>query len=199
MESTKTQEVINNMQQRKKKSCLKDKSEDIASCIQQFKKNLKEDPYHICCVCNRDRYKKSVLKLITSNYPHQDIFTKQESYDKEEYICKTCHSEMIRGKVPCQAVVNNLDIDDIPTELNSLKKLQQILIAQRIVCEKIVVMPKGQQKKIKGAICNAPVECDQTCSILPWPPESSGIILQKFKRNCSSEDMFILKQQGRKP
>ena len=69
MESTKTQEVINNMQQRKKKSCLKDKSEDIASCIQQFKKNLKEDPYHICCVCNRDRYKKSVLKLITSNYP----------------------------------------------------------------------------------------------------------------------------------
>lgn len=121
----KKQEVINNMQQRKKKSCLKDKSEDIASCIQQFKKNLKEGPYHICYVCNRDWYKKSVLKLITSNYPHQHIFTKQESYD-EEYICKTCHSKMIRGKVPCQAVVNNLDIDDIPTELNSLKKLQQI-------------------------------------------------------------------------
>lgn len=73
-------------------------------------------------------------------------------------------------------------------------KLQQILIAQLIVFEKIVVMPKGQQKKIKGAICNVPVECDQTCSILPWRPESSGIILQKLKRNCSSKDMFILKQ-----
>lgn len=58
---------------------------------------------------------------------------KQESYDREDYICKTCHSKMIQGKVPCQAVVNNLDIDDIPTELNSLKKLEQILIAQRIV------------------------------------------------------------------
>ena len=101
---------------------------------------------------------------------------------------------MIRGKVPCQAVVNNLDIDDIPTELNTLEKLQQILIAQRIVFEKIVVMPKGQQKKIKGAICNVPVECDQTFSILLRPPESSGIILQKLKRNCSSEDMFILKK-----
>ena len=193
MDSTKTKEVINNMQQRKKKSCLKDKSEDIASCIQQFKKNLKEGPYHICCVCNRGLYKKSVLKLITSNYPRQDIFTKQESYDKE-YICKTCHSKMIRGKVPCQAVVNNLDVDDIPTELDSLEKLQQILIAQRIVLEKMVVTPKGQQMKIKGAICNVPVECDQTFSILLRPPESSGTILQKLKRNCSSEDMFILKQ-----
>jgi len=38
------------------------------------------------------------------------------------------------------------------TELESLKKLEQIIIAQRIVFEKIVVMPKGQQRKIKGAI-----------------------------------------------
>lgn len=48
--------------------------------------------------------------------------------------------------------------------------------------EKIVVMPKGQQRKIKGAICNVPVDCDQTCNILPHPPERSGIILLKLKR-----------------
>ena len=43
-------------------------------------------------------------------------------------------------------------------------------------------MPKGQQRKIKGAICNILVECDQTCNILPRPPERSGIILLKLKR-----------------
>lgn len=73
-------------------------------------------------------------------------------------------------------------VDDIPTELESLKKLEQILIAKRIVCEKIAVMHKGQQRKIKGAICNVPVECDQTCNILPRPTERSGIILLKLKR-----------------
>ena len=73
-------------------------------------------------------------------------------------------------------------VDDIPTELASLKKLEQILIAQPIVFEKIVVMPKGQQRKIKGAICNVPVQCDQTCKILPRPLERSGIILLKLKR-----------------
>ena len=52
----------------------------------------------------------------------------------------------------------------------------------RIVFEKIVVMPKGQQRNTKGAICNVPVDCDQTYNILPHPPERSGIILLKLKR-----------------
>ena len=43
-------------------------------------------------------------------------------------------------------------------------------------------MPKGQQRKIKGAICYVPVDYDQTCNILPRPPEISGIILLKLKR-----------------
>ena len=68
-------------------------------------------------------------------------------------------------------------VDDIPTELSTLEKLEQILIAQRTVFEKIVVMPNGQQRKIKGAICNVPVECDKTCRTLPRALESSKIIL----------------------
>ena len=43
-------------------------------------------------------------------------------------------------------------------------------------------MPKGQQRKIKGAICNIPVECDQTCNHLLRAPESSGIIRLELKR-----------------
>ena len=54
--------------------------------------------------------------------------------------------------------MNNTYVDEIPRELFSREKVEQILIAQRIVFEKIVVMRKGQQRKIKGAICNLPVE-----------------------------------------
>jgi len=75
-------------------------------------------------------------------------------------------------------------VDDIPRELSTLGKLEQILIAPRIVFEKIVATctPKGQQRKIKGAICNVLVECDKTCQTPPGAPESSGIILLKLKR-----------------
>ena len=43
-------------------------------------------------------------------------------------------------------------------------------------------MPKGQQKKFRGAICNVPVNCDTVCQSLPRPSELCGIILLKLKR-----------------
>ena len=81
-------------------------------------------------------------------------------------------------------MVNNLFVDETrrPTEFVALEKLEQILVAQRIIFEKIVIMPKGQQRKIKGAICNVPVEYSQTCNVLPRPPDRSGIILLKLER-----------------
>ena len=90
----------------------------------------------------------------------------------------------MKGKIPCQAVYNDMSVDKIPAELTLLEKLEQILIAQRIVFKKIVAMPKGQQKKVSGAICNVPVNCDQTstCKVLPRPPERSGIIMLTLKR-----------------
>ena len=89
---------------------------------------------------------------------------------------------MIKGKLPCQAVINDMYIDEILQELASLPKLELILVSKRIVFQKIIAMPKGQQRKMKGAICNIPVECDQTCNHLPRAPESSRIIMLKLKR-----------------
>ena len=126
--------------------------------------------------------KKSIITYITKKYPCQKYFNIQQSFDGKHFICRKCHSKGIKGKLPCQAVVNNMYVDEIPRELSSLEKLEQILIAQRIVFDKIVLMPKGQQRKIKGAICNIPVECDQTCNQLPRPPHRLGIIMLKLKR-----------------
>ena len=75
--------------------------------------------------------------------PMSNIF--QDSRDiwwKTVYA--THHSKVIKGELPCRAVVNNMYVDEIPTELSSLEKLQQIRIAQWIVFEKIVAMHKGQ-------------------------------------------------------
>ena len=73
--------------------------------------------------------------------------------------------------------MNNMYVYEIPLKLSSLEKLEQIQIAQQIVFEKIVVMHQGQQRKIKGAIYNVPVECDQTCNQLPHPPDRSCITI----------------------
>ena len=142
--------------------------------IEKFKKQIKAGPFYICCVCNRTLYRNSVIILKKSKYIRQDCFMIQFSFDGKGYICKTCDAKLVKGQKPCQAVVNNLFVDETPAELAALEKLEQILVAQRIVFEKIVIMPKGQQRKIKGAICNVPVECDQTYNILPRPPDTGA-------------------------
>ena len=152
-------------------------------CISKFHGRIKEGPYYICSVCNRLLYRKSVKLLEKKKYSlvPKTLFTNIASFDNKQYICTTCRSKVDKGKIPCQAVYNDMSVDEVPAELALLEKLEQILIAQRIVFEKIVVMPKGQQKKVSGAICNVPVNCDQTCKVLPRPPERSGIML-KLKR-----------------
>ena len=124
-----------------------------------FHKKIKEGPYYICSVCNRLLYRKSVVLLQKNRYIHanESLFTNIKSFDGKEYICKTCHSKVSKDNIPCQAVCNNMYVDKISVELVSLQKLEQILFAQRIVFEKIIVMPKGRQRKVKGAICNVPV------------------------------------------
>ena len=158
----------------------------VELCINPFKRKIGEGPYFICTVCNQILYKKSVITCINKKYPCQTYFNIQQSFDGKQCICNTCHSKVIKGKLPCQAVVNNMYVDEIPTKLSSLEKLEQIRIAQRIAFERIGVMHKGQQRKIKGAICNVPVECDQTCNQLPHPPDRSCIIILKLKRKLQS-------------
>ena len=55
--------------------------------------------------------------------------------------------------------------------LESSKKLEQIIIAQRrSYLEKIITMPKNQQRKIEGALCNVQINYEQNvtyCLVLP--------------------------------
>ena len=50
---------------------------------------------------------------------------------------------------------------------------------------------KADVLKIKGAICNVPVECDQTCNQLPHPPDRSCIIILKLKGKLQSREVYF--------
>ena len=83
------------------------KARSVELCINQFKRKIRQGPYFICIVYNRILYKKSVITCINEKYPCQTYFNIQQSFDGKQCICNTCHSKVIKGKLPCQAVVNN--------------------------------------------------------------------------------------------
>lgn len=154
----------------------------IEKCIENFQSAVEEGPFYICVVCHRLLYKRSVLLLNAEKYNDKNILTEKPSFDGKKYICKTCHQKLLKNKIPCQAVSNKLEVFDIPEELNSLNKLESILVAQQISFQKIIVMQKGQQRKIRGAVCNVPIDYDTVCKHLPRPPSSSGFVMIKLKR-----------------
>ena len=43
-------------------------------------------------------------------------------------------------------------------------------------------MPKGQCLKLKGALCNIPIDVVDLCNTLLRPADSNGIIIVKLKR-----------------
>ena len=109
-------------------------------------------------------------------------YEKVNSYDGCQYICKTCDIKLKKKKIPCQALWNKLQLSEFPDHIPCLNKLERVIIAKRILFSKIITMPKGQFRKIKGAICNVPIEDDTICNILPRGIDSNGMILLNLKR-----------------
>ena len=75
-------------------------------------------------------------------------------------------------------------LDPTLDELEKLNKLEKVVISKSILFKKTVIMhEKCKFSKIKGRICNVPVEIANIWNILPRRAVSSGLIVIKLKRN----------------
>ena len=155
--------------------------------ILNFKRKVREGPFFICAVCQRSLYQNSVVPFSPCNYDIENnlFYSPVVNFDGRQYVCRTCHLKLKKKKLPCQAVHNKLDLQQIPDELTALNRLERVLISRRLLFKKVVIMPKGQAPKMKGAICNVPIETDQVCNILPRDANSSGFVLIRLKRKLS--------------
>jgi len=73
-----------------------------------------------------------------------------------------------------------LEIIDLPNEIQTLNRLEKILILKRILFKKIAV-----KQKIKGAICNFPVQVEDVNNCLPHGIDSSNVLFAKLKRKLA--------------
>ena len=133
---------------------------------------------------HRSLYQRSVRLFKYEKYHilTADLHHPVKSFDEKFYICQTCHKHHYKNDIPCQAVCNKMALDPIPDELRDLKKLERVLISNRLLCRKIALMHgKGEFSKIKGSICNIPVEAANICNILPRSGVSNRLIVVKLK------------------
>ena len=107
------------------------------------------------------------------------------------YICHSCHKTLQSGTLPAQSKANYMHLEKIPDELKDLNNLKLHTICKRILCMKLVKLPCGKQKGIKGAAVNVPAELAPVCQLLPRIPTDAHIISLKLKRKLEYKQAYL--------
>ena len=76
---------------------------------------------------------------------------------------------------------NKLEVFMVPEMLSNLNRLERVLISKRVLSKKVTIMLKGQFPKLKGSICNVPIDTADIVNVLPRGPDSNGLVVVKLK------------------
>ena len=175
-------------EEKEKKNTERKEKYKNSNRIQAFKTQITKGPFYICVICNRAMYKSSVQLFLESKYDETlgvVFMSRVQSFDNHKYICKTCHSKLLKKKIPAQAVCNDMRICDVPERFSDIRKLEKIIISKRILFKKVTIMSKGQAPKMKGAICNVPIDAANICNVLPRGMDNNGVVRVALKKKMS--------------
>lgn len=113
-------------QQRKRRNQV-----SIEGRHQQFQKEIRDHPVHICPCCGRLMYINQTAKISLTELHQSDEFITSivnplisSITVNDQRFCRTCKTNILKGKVPRLALSNGLDFPMIPPEIqvrNNLK------------------------------------------------------------------------------
>ena len=93
---------------------------------EDFKGAIQEAPIYICDICCKFDFRRIVIKLKELKY-QTDIYNKCAT-GKPDWICKSCHSSMMKNKTPMKAQVNNMELCPKFSQLDRLCPVELMLI-----------------------------------------------------------------------
>lgn len=106
------------------------------------------------------------------------------------WICHTCDRRTKLGSMPPQAMANNLQLSKITPKLSQLNALERQLISLRIPFMKLLSLPRGGQKGVKGPIVNVLSNISNVTSSLPSTLNQSQLVKVKLKRKLAHKGHY---------
>ncbi|CAF1438811.1 unnamed protein product, partial [Rotaria sordida] len=119
---------------------------------------------------------------------HIQSYFNYSSLRERKWICKLCSDKIKKRQMPSRAIVNKLEVSEIPSELKKLNNLEKHLIALRLPFLKIVNLTSGKlssrlaQKGTKGPLHCVPSDVQDTVTTLPRPVDKSMMVRLQLKR-----------------
>ena len=197
---TKQRQKVDRIQKAQNRASKKLKFETVHDAMNNFKSQCKKQPVYICTSCHRLMWKKGVQEFKIESYDKISFEVRNlvfadkyriSSPDGSIYICLNCHRTIKSGRIPAQSKANCMDLEEIPDELKDLNNLELHTICKRILFMKLVKLPRGKQKGIKGAAINVPADLGPACCLLPRIPIDAHIISLKLKRKLQYRQAYL--------
>lgn len=155
-----------------KKEVKKKKCQETNYVLENFQQKASQGPNYACSSCHRllfqnqvqpcvlDSYKEKsdgiwrvAKQCISNKYIHECVQScPQNCTLSSHWLCKTCQRKIVNGQIPEQSAANNLQLFDIPEELQILNSLEKHLIALHIPFMKVASLPRGGQNAIYGPV-----------------------------------------------
>ena len=205
------QSVYNKQHSKRIKETIQDKrnkaKDDMTndSRIIRFKRAIIEGPNFICYNCNRAQFKSGIVTVKVKNIQKPDAEIKLDEdflrevglFDLDDDLdltfCHKCINTIRERKVPDISVINGLQIDQIPPDLN-LTDLEQQLIAKTLLFLKIKKLPKTRMKQNIAKVVIVPIESEDvqnTVAQLPRHPDDAQIIAVQLKRKLEYKNSHL--------
>ncbi|CAF5157042.1 unnamed protein product, partial [Rotaria magnacalcarata] len=166
--------------------------------FKKFRNIIQEGPDYICISCGIALFRNQVVPFIEEKYLKQNMSFEMKEYipsyfidissSELKWICRLCSDKIKKQQLPSRALLNKLEVYEIPAELKKLNNLEKHLIALRLPFMKIVNLTSGKlssrlsQKGTKGPLHCVPSDVQDTVTILPRPVDKSMMVRLQLKR-----------------
>ena len=92
------------------------------------------------------------------------------------WFCNKCKKSLEQKKIPAGSQFNNMKVARVHSALRELNTLEEPLISKATVFMKMVILPRGGQRAVRGKLINFPSDVDGIVSQLPCPPSGEDIV-----------------------
>ena len=185
--------------------------ETYLNALSKFRRVIIESPDCICVVCRMTFFRNQVIPFRMENFIHAEMsdgtrdrlqhYLNDSIITSQKWICRFCSEKTKKQHIPSRAYENNLQVSEIPPELDKLNALEKHLIALRLPFVKIVNLTSGTissrvaQKGTKGPVHCVPSDVQDTVTALPRPVNRSMMVRLQLKRRLNYkaiwEEQFV--------
>ena len=150
----------------------------ISSNIVKFRKAILEAPCNKCFSCKKLHYDRlgGTIAWDEAGKMLEVVNLSVDDSVGQLWFCNKCKKSLQQKKVPAASHFNNMKVAKVPSALRELNTLEERLIAKATVFMKMVILPRGGQRAVRGQVINFPSDVDGIVSHLPRPPSGEDIV-----------------------